>query len=342
MSLRETIEEAVNTAEAAQTETPAVPAKPEVQTEVVPVETAEQKAGRTAGRERDEHGRLLPGKAQRPEPKVETKPVPPPPSSWKKDHWESWNEIASKNPTLADYLNQREGEFAKGVSTYKQEYENVKPLAEAIQPFMPTLQQNGITPAQWIQSMGNAHHRLVYGTPQEKLQMFAKLAQDYQVPIQALYDPQMQQQFLMQQTLQPQQTDVRSVVREQMLEVQATTELEQFQAAKDAAGNPLYPHYDTVRDDMALLLERGKVKDLKTAYDMAIRLNDDIWKKEQEARQAAAQQNLQNTQTKQVNKAKAAAVSLKSATPAEETAQKPKGIRGAYEKAFEAVGDGRV
>lgn len=337
MSLRETIETAVNTVEESQE----VPVVAQVETPA-PVETEEQKLGRTAGRERDEHGRLLPGKAQRPEPQTETvaavpppKPVAPPPSSWKKDHWDSWQKIATENPPLAEYLNQREGEFAKGVSTYKQEYENVKPLAEALQPFMPTLQQNGVNPAQWITSMGNAHHRLVYGNPQEKLQMFAQLAKDYNVPLQALYDPQVQQQFLTQQMLQPQaqQPDVRTLVREQIVEAQAMTELEQFKVAKDAGGNPLYPHFDTVRDDMALLLERGRVNDLKGAYDMALRLHDDIWGKEQQAQQAAAQQAAQETQQRAVNKAKHAGGSVRSATPAQQTPTATKGIRAALEAA---------
>ena len=74
MSLRESIEAAVNTVETAQT----VPDAPVVETEVTPevaatpekVEAApkdEPKGGRTEGRARDEHGRLLPGKAEKAE-----------------------------------------------------------------------------------------------------------------------------------------------------------------------------------------------------------------------------------------------------------------------------------
>ncbi len=344
MSLRDTIEEAVNTVEAE------VPAQvtPVAETPVVaatPVEeTAEQKAGRTAGRARDEAGRLLPGKAQRPLQSStplaaeQPKPATPPPSSWKKDHWESWNKIATENPQLADYLNQREGEFAKGVSTYKQEYENVKPLADAIQPLMPILQQYGIQPAQWITNMGNAHHQLVFGSPQQKLQMFAKLAQDYQVPIQALYDPNAQQQFLMQQQLQPPAPpqDVKALVQEQLTEVFAKNDLEQFQTSKDASGHPLYPHYETVRNTMAQLLEANLASDLKSAYDKAIRMHDDIWQAEQAKTQAASQKTVQVAQARQVAQAKAAAVSPRTATPGAGVVQAAKGIRAAVESAVEA------
>ncbi len=352
MSLRDTIEAAVNTVEEAQPVATPEPVQAPAVTQTAEPEKAQpeaEKPGRTDGRQRDEHGRLLPGKAQRQEPAQRTQQqsvqTPPPPSSWKKDHWESWNKIAAENPQLADYLNQREGEFAKGVSTYKQEYENVKPLAEAMQPFMPALQQNGINPAQWITNLGNAHTQLVYGSPQQKLQMFAQLARDYQVPLQALYDQQAQQQFLMQQQMQPQpQQDVRALVREQIVETQAMTEVEQFMAARDASGNPLYPHYSTVKDDMALLLERGRVNDLKGAYDMAIRLHDDIWAREQEAQQAAARQAAQDTQQRVVNKAKHAAGSVRSATPAAQSVPATKGIRAAIEAAAEThlASGGRV
>ena len=363
MSLRDTIESAVNTVEQAaitSPETPAVETTPVVEKPAVaaPAETEEQKLGRTAGRPRDEHGRLLPGKPEKPAVQAEppaaiaklaepAKPKIPPPSSWKKDHWESWDKIATENPTLADYLTQREGEFAKGVSTYKQEYESVKPLADAMQPLLPILQQYRIDPAEWITNMGQAHHSLVFGTPQQKLQMFAKLSQDYGVPLQALYDPQVQQQFLMQQTIQPQppaqQPDVKSLVQQELTEVFAKQDLDQFQAAKDASGNALYPHYETVRNTMAQLLESGVAQDLKSAYDKAIRLHDDIWDKEQAAKQAAAQKASQEAQARQVAQAKAAAVSTKTATPAGEIAKTTKGIRQAVEAAVDAhAAGGRV
>jgi len=360
MSIREAVEAAVNTVEEKQSATPAPAApSPAVSAPETPVktdaeETEAQKLGRTAGRPRDEHGRLLPGKPDK--PAASAAPVAAPvlaqeprsgvarPSSWKKDHWEAFDKIAAENPALAEYLNQRESEFAKGVSTYKQEYENVRPLADAMQPLLPILQQYGIQPAQWINQMGQAHHSLLFGTPQQKLQMFAKLAQDYQVPLQALYDPQMQQQFLMQQSLQPapqvQQPDVRAAVQEQLSEVFAKQDLERFQTEKDVSGSPLYPHYDEVRNTMAQLLEAGVAQDLKSAYETALIApqHRHLWEAEQQAKQAAAQKAAQEAQAKATAKAKATAVSTRTSTPAgEATATKPKGIRANVEAAFDAV-----
>lgn len=364
MALRDTIEAAVNTVverdtpPAEQVETPA--AATQAETPATTGATEAQQPGRTAGRPRDEKGRLLPGKAdlevkaQVIAPKPSTQPqaqaapasARKPPSSWKKDHWESWGKL---EPGLQDYLEQREGEFARGVSTYKQEFDRVKPLADAMEPLMPTLKQYNIDPAQWITNMGRAHHTLVFGAPQQKLQMFAQLAQSYGVPIQALYDQQAQQQFLMQQTIAPQpqaqQANPVEVFERMFAEKSASQELKEFESATSADGKPLYPHFETVRDDMALLLESGKAQNLKDAYAISLRLHDDIWEAEQKAKQAAAQKAQQEQQVRQVAKAKATATSPRTATPSETAGgqTQPKGIRSAVEQAVAAhSGGGRV
>ena len=109
----------------------------------------------------------------------EEKPaVKPRPSSWKKDYEEDWGKL---DPRLQDYIQQREADYAKGVSTYKNQWDNAQPILEAMRQFEPTLRQNNMNPAQWIQNLGTAHQTLVYGNPEQKLQMFAQLANDYGV-----------------------------------------------------------------------------------------------------------------------------------------------------------------
>ena len=94
---------------------------------------------------------------------------------------------------------------------------------------------------------------------------------------------------------------------------------------------------------MAQLLESGIAQDLKSAYDKAIRMHDDIWEKEQAAKQAASQQATQAAQAKQVAQAKAAAVSPRTTTPGAGTVSSAKGIRAAVEASVEAhSGGGRV
>jgi len=252
------------------------------------------------------------------EAKVETKvdlPSRKPPSSWKKDYWGHWDKVAS-NPELApmaDYIEQRENEYAKGVSTYREEAMKAKALQDAIAPFIPTMQAYGVQPEVEVKNLLAAHHTLVQASPQDKLRMFAKLATDYGVPLGALtgqqVDPQAQQllqeihalksQYGQMYQSQQQQKQVQEM-REQQEIVQT---IEQFKA--DA------PFFEEARETMAGLLQAGLAPDLKAAYEKAIRLNDGLWKREQ-ARQAEAADK--ERQAKLAHK-KATAVSPRSLAP---------------------------
>lgn len=355
-SLREALESAVSSQEAKESSIAEAPeavvetAAPveAVVTDAVIGESADQRLERL----RDEKGRFAEGKAEpKEEAKVEVKPAPaaapavarpPRPSSWKKDYWEQWDKL---DPSVAAYINQREGEYTKGVSTYKAEWDSAKPLLDAVAPFLPTLEAHGIKPDVWITNLGRAHHSLATGDGQTKLQMFAKLAQDYGVPLQALYDQGAAQQFVQQHVTQPpvqQPMDVGALVRKELSQARTQQSIEDFEAAKDAAGNPAHPHFGTVKSDMALLLDAGKAQDLKGAYDMALRLHDDLWQEQQLAQGKASEAARLEAQRKAVSVAKGSAVSVKSATPASAGAAPKKGIRSQLEDAFDSHMAGRV
>ena len=121
---------------------------------------------------------------EQPEEQLEVSDIPKP-TTWKKDLLPLWDKIA-KGETLTkeeskkhlEYLNQRENEFKKGVSVYKAEAERAKALEEAITPFVPELQAQGIHPAAWINNLGRAHKVLTKAPYEQKVQMFHRLAQD--------------------------------------------------------------------------------------------------------------------------------------------------------------------
>lgn len=63
--------------------------------------------------------------------------------------------------------------------------------------------------------------------------------------------------------------------------------ISQFAAQKDPQGQALYPHFDAVIHDIVFAVQNqlanGQQVDVKAAYDKAVRLNDAIWLREQEA-----------------------------------------------------------
>jgi hypothetical protein len=244
----------------------------------------------------------------------------PKPTTWKKDLLPLWDKIA-KGETLTkeeskkhlEYLNQRENEFKKGVSVYKAEAERAKALEEAINPFVPELQSQGISPSAWINNLGRAHMMLVKGSPEQKMQMFHRLAQDYGVNLNSSNEPQQPidayTQQLMQQLYQVNQ-EVSTIKGrfEQEEQARLSNEIERVRSNKER-----FPHFDMVREEMAQLLELGKAQDLETAYAKAVRMNDEAWKFEQE--KLLKQATTQASKASQVARAKATAVSPKSVTP---------------------------
>jgi len=244
----------------------------------------------------------------------------PKPTTWKKDLLPLWDKIA-KGETLTkdeskkhlEYLNQRENEFKKGVSVYKAEAERAKALEEAINPFVPELQSQGIHPAAWINNLGRAHMILTKAPYDQKVQMFHRLAQDYGVNLNQINEPQQPvdayTQQLMQQLNQVNQ-EVSTIKGrfEQEEQARLNNEIERVRSDKER-----FPHFDMVREEMAQLLELGKAQNLETAYAKAVRLNDEVWAVEQERLLSSAKK--QASQAQQVARAKATAISPKSVTP---------------------------
>lgn len=256
---------------------------------------------------------------EQPEEQPEISDIPKP-TTWKKDLLPLWDKIA-KGETLSkdeskkhlEYLNQRENEFKKGVSVYKAEAERAKALEEAINPFVPELQSQGIHPAAWINNLGRAHMMLVKGTPQQKREMFHTLARDYGVNLNESNEPQQPvdayTQQLMQQLYQVNQ-EVSTIKGrfEQEEQARLSNEIERVRSDKER-----FPHFDLVREEMAQLLELGKAQNLETAYTKAVRMNDEVWAVEQERLLSSAKK--QASQAQQVARAKATAISPKSVTP---------------------------
>lgn len=256
---------------------------------------------------------------------VETKPRP---SSWKKDYEEQWGKL---DPTLQDYIGQREADYAKGVSTYKNQWDSAAPLMQAIEPFMPLLQQNNIEPSTWISNLGKAHATLAMGSPEQKMQMFAQLANDYGVSLNGLTGQGSDPQFaMMAQELNQvkNQWNQFQSQQERLEQNQLQNEITSFQNDK--------PYFEEVRETMAGLLQAGMADDLQTAYDKAIRLQDGVFQKVQ-AEQANKSEADRHAKVAQ---AKAKALSPKSATPTASMSSSGKGasIRDSLMESFEKSG----
>lgn len=252
------------------------------------------------------------------------------PTTFKKEYVSTWEKLAAGKPLtreesvkFAEYAGiTRESEFKRGVSVYKAEADKAKELTQAIGQFEPELQKHGIHPVAWINNLGRAHYALANGSPEQKVQMLNRLAQDYgiqlnqdaiQMPEQAYVDP-YQQQLMQQLQATQQQVQQLSAIREQEENARLTQEINRVSSDKER-----FPHFDMVREDMAQLLERGLAQDLESAYAKAVRMNDEAYRLEQDKLLKSV--NTQASKAQQVAKAKATAVSPKSVTPSGQVAK---------------------
>ena len=329
---RELLEAALDQAEEGTLE---APVEKEIEVNDDPIQAENEESSPEESNDRDEKGRFKAKESSTDQDSVEEpelvaeasdaneEPEIKRPTTWKKEYVEVWNKMQEGKPLdkaefvkFAEYANQREAEYKKGVSAYKAEADNARQLTEAIGPFVPELQKHGIHPVTWIQSLGRAHYTLANGTYEQKINAFNRLAQDYgiqlnsdslQMPEQAYVDP-YQQQLMQQLQATQQQVQQLSAIREQEENARLSNEISRVSSNKER-----FPHFDMVREDMAQLLERGIAQDLETAYAKAVRINDEAYKLEQDRLLKSA--STQASKAQQVAKAKATAVSPRSVTP---------------------------
>jgi hypothetical protein len=253
----------------------------------------------------------------------EAKPINRP-STWKKEYVQIWDkmekgeQISKEDFTkFAEYANQRESEYKKGVSTYKAEADRAKSYENAIAPYAQDLQRRGIQPTQYIENLVRAEQILSNAPYEQKVQAFQKLAQDYGIQLNGgqvtQLDPYAQQLMNQLNMVNQEVSSIKGRFAQEENQ-RLMNEIEKYRSDAEK-----YPHFDVVREEMAQLLELGKAQDLETAYKKAVRMNDEVWSLEQERLLKDAKQ--QAIKAQQVAKAKAAAVSPKSVTPSGRVAE---------------------
>lgn len=291
---------------------------------------------------RDEQGRFAPRTAERAEPAQEAEPPVwrRPPASWRKDFHDVWQKA---DPKMQEYAWQREEQMRAGVEPLLAKAQFADTMQAAIEPYLPTIQGMGLTPEKAVSALMQADYTLRTAPPQQKMQLFAQLAQSYGINLGAMgANPQAAPQNSVDPLvwqLQNELNNVRGEVmgwkqqQEMQQNQQLLSEINQFSLKAD--------HFEEARPTMIQLLQSGMAETLEDAYEKAIRLNPDLFdqvSKAQQAEQAAKQAKEYNRAAKA---ARAAAVSVRSATPGANTAPKAANRRALLEEAF-AESDSRL
>jgi hypothetical protein len=219
-----------------------------------------------------------------PEGETPASPAPTPqsqaPKTWRPEAAAAWEALPD---TVRQEILKREEDVFRGIEEYKGKAAQASALTEAVQPFMPILQQHGIPPATMVKNLLNAQYLLTAGSQQQKTAMMQKLAQDYGVEWGSdatMMDPQVSH---LEQRLARVESD-----RIQQIQQQTMREVETFASELGEDGKPLRPYFDDVADDIVGLIKSNQASDLKSAYEKAIWLNPVTREKEMQRLQQAS------------------------------------------------------
>jgi DNA primase len=208
------------------------------------------------------------------------------PQSWRGPQKAKW---ASLDPEVRQEVIRREREITKTLSDTAQVRQFAQQFSQTIQPFQARLQSSGVNPVQAVQKLLESDHVLSSAPKAQRAQFMAKLITDYGIDIleldaalagKAPVDPvQSQVDQLLQQRLAPFQQYIARQEQERQLAVQQENNRISH-TVESMSTDPKYPHFDTVRQDMADVVElsakKGVYLSLEQAYTRAIAMNPEI------------------------------------------------------------------
>ena len=215
------------------------------------------------------------------------------PASWKKEAKGEWAALPLQ---ARQEIHRREMEVQRVLNETAPIRQEVQQFRETVTPFMARIQSLGVTPHQAVGELLKADYALATGTPAQKAQFIDKLLQDYGVDINELDSAIARRLGGGQQTAQvnaPQfdPNQITQLVQQQLSQALAPIyqqrQQEQQQIIQNAemtveqmALDPKYPHFETVRQDMADLMEinarRGIYISVQEAYNKATGMNTEL------------------------------------------------------------------
>jgi hypothetical protein len=101
-----------------------------------------------------------------------------PPASWKKDYHEDWSTADAR---MKEYAYQREEQMKAGYEPLKAKAQFADKCRKWCSRTCKRIQGLGIDAPRAVKALLEADHALRYSTPEQKLQLFGRLAQQYGV-----------------------------------------------------------------------------------------------------------------------------------------------------------------
>jgi hypothetical protein len=255
-----------------------------------------------------------------PSPESPTFPVDKAPQSWRAPSREKWAKI---DPDIQQEIMKRERETTRVLGETAHARQLANNFSQMINPYMARIQTFGIEPMAAIGELLKADYLLSSAPKAQRAAYMAKLINDYGVDIAELdsalagkgaadpVDSRVEQ--LLQQRLAPFQQYLQAQQqREQQYEQRSQAEVNE--SIENMATDPKFPHFESVRLDMAdivdLAAKRGLYLSLEDAYNRAIAMNPEVSAQVAAQRQADAKRAAAQAANAKAQKALGASISV--------------------------------
>ena len=260
-------------------------------------------------------------KAETAQPSAEVEQPIEAPQHWEADKREAFKTLPrAQQEFVLERMKAIEADYTRKTQEVAKQRETVEPLLTTAKQFEPYFKQLGVSAEQAFATLVNTERLLRTGSPAQKATAFAQLASDYGIDLRSLgAAPQTGEAA---NPTMPNLNPVLSEVAElrtqlsQLQQSQMTDYVSSFASTKGPDGQPLYPHFDKVRETMGQLMQANGETDLASLYEKACYLVPEV-------REAIINSKLEaerKAQTENARKAaaearKATAVNLKAADP---------------------------
>jgi hypothetical protein len=207
-------------------------------------------------------------------------------------------------------------------------------MQQAIEPYMQNIRGLGIEAPQAVKALMEADNILRHGSAQQKQAYFAQLATQYGINLGETQFQAVDPNFY---AIQNELAQVRGEVlnwkqaQEQAQNQALLSEINQFQQKAQ--------YFEEARPTMIQLLNSGVAKDLDDAYQKAIRLDNDLFTKQQQTLQGSSDAAKREQSNRAAKAARAAAVSVKSSTPGAQTSTKAQDRRSMLSEQFDNLNE---
>ncbi len=315
------------------TSAPASSAKPSPSAATSPAATAGAGAGPTRGPD----GKFV--SPQQPTAPADPKSAPAPgaapefkiPEKWPEDVKAKLQAVHATDPETAHWLMSQYEHFRRVDSTREgQVRAKLQPFEDLLSPGRQQRALMNMDDTTYVRNLIAAGD-VLDKNPEQGLRW---LAQRYGVDLARLANPQAQGN-------EPQMSPAERVLLEKaqqvehfMAQQQAQAEQQKMQEAanwihsfasqKDAQGNPRYPYFDDVLDEIIVNVQhqraRGEQVDVDAAYHRAVRMNDRIWLKSEAARSEASRKEAEARRLREIEDARKAGFSASGSGSATSTA----------------------